>query len=160
MAPGDLDSGTDRLANGIFGLQVPADGARAAADKINGIQRYFVEETRLGIPVMPFDEALHGLVRAGATSFPQAVGLAATWDEGLVAEVSAAVAVETASRGIRQVLSPVVNIARDVRWGRTEETYGEDPYLASRLASANASSGRSTSRPSWRPSAREGPGRS
>jgi beta-glucosidase len=136
MAPGDLDLGTDGLTDGIFGLQVPAGEARGAADKINAIQRFFVERTRLGIPIMPFDEALHGLVRPGATSFPQAIGLAATWDEALVAEVASAVAAETASRGIRQVLSPVINIARDVRWGRTEETYGEDPYLASRLAAA------------------------
>ncbi len=136
MAPGDLDRGTDGLADGIFGLQVPAGDARGAADKINAIQRFFVEQTRLGIPIIPFDEALHGLVRPGATSFPQAIGLAATWDEALVAEVASAVAAETASRGIRQVLSPVINIARDVRWGRTEETYGEDPYLASRLAAA------------------------
>ena len=136
MAPGDLDRGTDGLSDGLCGLQVAADGARAAAEKINAIQKFFIERTRLGIPIIPFDEALHGLVRAGATSFPQAIGLAATWDESLVGEVASAVAAETASRGIRQVLSPVVNIARDVRWGRTEETYGEDPYLASRLAAA------------------------
>ncbi|MDH4196591.1 MAG: glycoside hydrolase family 3 C-terminal domain-containing protein, partial [Candidatus Aminicenantes bacterium] len=72
----------------------------------------------------------------GATAFPQAIGLAATWDVELMTEVAAAVASETASRGIRQVLSPVVNIARDVRWGRVEETYGEDPFLASRMAAA------------------------
>ncbi len=136
MAPGDLGSGAEGFTGGIFGLQVNADNPRAAADKINAIQKYFAEQTRLGIPVIPFDEALHGLVRPGSTAFPQAIGLAATWDTGLVQEVASAVAAETASRGIRQVLSPVVNIARDVRWGRTEETYGEDPYLASRLAAA------------------------
>lgn len=136
MAPGDLDRGTDGLSDGLFGLQITAEGARAAAEKINAIQRFFVERTRLGIPIIPFDEALHGLVRPGAISFPQAIGLASTWDEALVAEIASAIAAETASRGIRQVLSPVVNIARDVRWGRTEETYGEDPYLASRLAAA------------------------
>jgi beta-glucosidase len=136
MVPGDLDHGQDVYADGIFGLQVRAGGARAAAEKINAIQKFFVEETRLGIPIVPFEEALHGLVQPGATSFPQAIGLAATWDAGLVAEVASAIAAETSSRGIRQVLSPVVNIARDVRWGRTEETYGEDPYLASRLAAA------------------------
>ncbi len=137
MVPGDLDHGRDGYADGIFGLQVRGTGgARAAAEKINAIQKFFVEETRLGIPIVPFEEALHGLVQPGATSFPQAIGLAATWDAGLMAEVASAIAAETASRGIRQVLSPVVNIARDVRWGRTEETYGEDPYLASRLAAA------------------------
>src|SRR5438874_12232165 len=68
--------------------------------------------------------------------FPQAIALAATWDTALVGRVAAAIASETRSRGIRQVLSPVVNIANDVRWGRVEETYGEDPYLASRMAVA------------------------
>ena len=136
MAPGDLDRGTDGLTDGIFGLQVRTGGARETAEKIDAIQKFFVERTRLGIPAVPFEEALHGLVQPGATSFPQAIGLAATWDADLVAEVASAIAAETASRGIRQVLSPVVNIARDVRWGRTEETYGEDPYLASRLAAA------------------------
>jgi beta-glucosidase len=137
MIPGDLDRGKDGYKEGVFGLQVPTDAeARRAAEKINTIQKFFVEETRLGIPIIPFDEALHGLVRPGATAFPQAIGLAATWDVGLMTEVAAAVAAETASRGIRQVLSPVVNIARDVRWGRVEETYGEDPFLASRMAVA------------------------
>ncbi len=151
MAPGGLDHIAESCGDGIFGLQVrsaadpeaagtrgevPGAEGRRAAVEINAIQRYFVEKTRLGIPIVPFEEALHGLVQPGATSFPQAIGLAATWDTDLVAEVASAVAAETASRGIRQVLSPVVNIARDVRWGRTEETYGEDPYLASRLAAA------------------------
>ncbi len=137
MVAGDLDAGTAAYGDGIFGLQVrgPAD-ARAAAAKIDAIQKFFVEGTRLGIPIVPFEEALHGLVAPGATAFPQAIGLAAMWDPDLMNEVAGAVAAETRSRGIRQVLSPVVNIARDVRWGRVEETYGEDPHLASRLAVA------------------------
>ena len=137
MVAGDLDAGTDAYKDGIFGLQVrSAKDARGAAEKIDAMQKFFVEETRLGIPIVPFEEALHGLVAPGATAFPQAIGLAATWDTGLMADVSAAAAAETRSRGIRQVLSPVINIARDVRWGRTEETYGEDPFLASRMAVA------------------------
>jgi beta-glucosidase len=75
-------------------------------------------------------------VRPGATVFPQAIALAATWDTALVARVARAIATETRSRGVRQVLSPVVNIANDVRWGRVEETYGEDPYLASAMTRA------------------------
>ena len=137
MVAGDLDAGTDVWKDGIFGLQVRGDAdARAATEKINGIQKFFTEETRLGIPIIPFEEALHGLVSPGATAFPQAIGLAATWDVELMSAVAGAVAAETRSRGIRQVLSPVINIARDVRWGRVEETYGEDPFLASRLATA------------------------
>ena len=143
MIPGDLDDTTHDYSHGIFGLQIAtvdsgdaASVARAHAARINRIQRYFVERTRLGIPIIPFDEAVHGLVRPGATMFPQAVALAATWDTGLVARVARAIARETGTRGIRQVLSPVLNIASDVRWGRVEETYGEDPYLASLMGRA------------------------
>jgi len=142
MIPGDLDDPSHDYAGGIFGLQVgavdtpPERAARAHALRINTIQRYFVERTRLGIPIIPFEEALHGLARPGATVFPQAIALAASWDTTLVSRVADAIARETASRGIRQVLSPVVNIATDVRWGRVEETYGEDPVLASLLGVA------------------------
>jgi beta-glucosidase len=88
----------------------------------------------LGIPIISFDEALHGLVREGATVFPQSIALAATWDTALMHQVAGAIATETKMRGIRQILSPVINIASDVRWGRTEETYGEDPFLTSAMA--------------------------
>lgn len=147
MMPGDLDAGKERFKDGIFGFQVSTVGADdpqmrqmlqynpklTAAEtvkKVNQIQRYFVEETRLGIPAIIFDEALHGLVRGGATAFPQAIALAATFDTTLVSRVAHAIAMETKSRGIRQILSPVVNLATDVRWGRVEETYGEDPRLS------------------------------
>ncbi|MGB5674433.1 MAG: glycoside hydrolase family 3 N-terminal domain-containing protein, partial [Gemmatimonadota bacterium] len=144
MTPGSLDDPSHDYSSGVFGLQVSmppgaladssaASLAAAHAVRINDIQRYFVEETRLGIPIIPFDEALHGLVRPGATVFPQAIGLAATWDTALVGRVADGIAAETRSRGIRQVLSPVVNLADDVRWGRVEETYGEDPHLASEM---------------------------
>lgn len=148
MIPGDLDDPANHYSNGIFGLQIsaapraaedtlpPADPARAHAERINGIQRFFIERTRLGIPIIPFDEAVHGLVREGATVFPQAIALAATWDTALMARVAGAIAREAGSRGVRQVLSPVVNIASDVRWGRVEETYGEDPYLTSAMGRA------------------------
>jgi beta-glucosidase len=153
MIPGDLEEGKEKYKNGIFGFQVATaaqsgneteqmlrysagSNAYNTAIKINEIQRYFVEETRLGIPIIPFDEALHGLVRNGATAFPQSIALAATWDTALMMEVGQAIAMETKSRGIRQILSPVLNIARDVRWGRTEETYGEDPFLTSQMGYA------------------------
>jgi beta-glucosidase len=142
MIPGDLDNAANDYSKGIFGLQISAapgaaiGSARAHAERINAIQRYFVEKTRLGIPIIPFEEAVHGLRSDGATMFPSAIALASTWDRDLVGRVSAAIARETGSRGIRQVLSPVVNIADDVRWGRVEETYGEDPYLSSVMARA------------------------
>ena len=151
MIPGDLDKGDSlQYKNGIFGFQVSAaakgdaagqmlnygtaENAVSLAKKINGIQEYFVERTRLGIPIIAFDEALHGLVRGGATTFPQSIGLAASFDTALMRQVAGAIATEARARGIRQILSPVINIASDPRWGRVEETYGEDPYLTSRMA--------------------------
>ena len=110
--------------------------AMESAEAINAIQKYFVEKTRLGIPLIIYAEALHGLIKGGATSFPQSIALAATWDTTLVGKVGLAVSQECRSRGFRDILSPVVNIANDVRWGRTEETYGEDPYLSSRIGVA------------------------
>lgn len=153
MIPGDRDDGAHDYRNGSFGLQINApigmraDGlrtdtinaavvARAHTDRINAIQRYFVNDTRLGIPLMPFEETLHGLGREGATTFPQAIALAATWDTALVSRVATAIGRETRSRGIRMSLSPVINIANDVRWGRVEETYGEDTWLTSAMARA------------------------
>ena len=152
MIPGNLSDGKEKYRHGIFGFQVGSTGdtdaagqlikrndttsAVATARRINAIQKFFVEETRLGIPFIAFEEALHGLVKEGCTVFPQAIALAATWDTAQVAEVAQAIATETRSRGIRDVLSPVVNIASDVRWGRTEETYGEDPVLCSEMGVA------------------------
>jgi beta-glucosidase len=111
-------------------------GARDAALKANQIQKRAVEGSRLGIPVMIHDEGLHGLIGKGATSFPQAIGLAATWDPDLLHDVATVIGRQTKSRGIGQLLSPVLNIARDVRWGRVEETYGEDPVLTSEMGVA------------------------
>ena len=109
---------------------------REGALRANEIQRKYIEETRLGIPVIIHDESLHGCMAKFSTVFPQAIALAATWDPDLVYRVAKAIARETRSRGIHHVLAPVVNIARDVRAGRTEETYGEDPYLISTMAYA------------------------
>lgn len=109
---------------------------KEGAVRSNWFQRRAIEEGRLGIPVIVHDEALHGCVARGCTSFPQAIGLAATWDPDLMYRVAKVIGRETRARGIHQVLSPVVNIARDVRAGRTEETYGEDPYLTSLMGAA------------------------
>lgn len=153
MIPGDLGLDSTIYKHGIFGFQVntvqqqqgasgqmltysAAQSARQTLQKINAIQRYFIEQTRLGIPIIAFDEALHGLVRSEATAFPQSIALAATWDTSLMSRVASAIANETKSRGIRHVLSPVVNLATDPRWGRTEETYGEDPVLSAAMGVA------------------------
>lgn len=131
-----IEWGKNLTVNGLGGVGplLRSYVAKEAAEKGNEMQKLAVEKTRLGIPMIIHDEALHGLVGNNATSFPQAIGLAATWDTDLMTKVAAAIGKETRSRGIRQVLSPVVNMARDVRWGRVEETYGEDPYLQSRMA--------------------------
>jgi beta-glucosidase len=102
----------------------------------NSVQRYQLEKTRLGIPEMFLSEGLHGVMEYGSTSYPQALGLAATFDPALVKRVFTAVGDEAGSRGLDQVFSPVLDIARDPRWGRTEETYGEDPFLVSRIGVA------------------------
>jgi beta-glucosidase len=109
---------------------------RDAAILRNAMQRYQVEKTRLGIPAISMGEALHGFMENGSTSFPQALGLASTWDPELVRQVFTAAADEMASAGDDQAFTPVLDLARDPRWGRTEETYGEDPYLGSRIGVA------------------------
>jgi beta-glucosidase len=123
---------------GIGRIERPSDGhgARAQAEYTNAIQRWVKENTRLGIPVIFHDEALHGLMGAEATSFPQAIALASTWNPDLVERAFAVVAREARARGAQQVLAPVVDVARDPRWGRFEETYGEDPCLVSQLGLA------------------------
>src|SRR5258708_22760915 len=109
---------------------------RKAAILRNGVPRYLQEKTHLGIPTLFMGEALHGFMEYGSTSFPQALGLASTWDPELVHQVFTADGEEAGASGAGQVFSPVLDIARDPRWGRTEETYGEDPFLASRMGVA------------------------
>ncbi|HKG97757.1 MAG TPA: glycoside hydrolase family 3 N-terminal domain-containing protein, partial [Pyrinomonadaceae bacterium] len=111
-------------------------GPRATAVFTNAVQKFVIEHSRLGIPVTFHEEALHGLASPGATSFPQAIALGGTWDVDLVREIFSVAAVEGRARGAHQVLAPVVDLARDPRWGRMEETYGEDPYLVSRMGVA------------------------
>jgi beta-glucosidase len=116
----------------------PANGkdARGIAELTNAIQGFFIEHSRLGIPVIFHEECLHGHAAKGGTSFPQPIGLAATFNPALVEALYAMAAEEARLRGTHQVLTPVVDVARDPRWGRVEETFGEDPYLVSRLGMA------------------------
>jgi beta-glucosidase len=123
---------------GIGRIERPGDGrgARAEAEFTNAIQRWVKDSTRLAIPILFHEEALHGLEAAQATSFPQAIALASSWNPELVERVFTATAAEARARGVHQVLAPVVDVVRDPRWGRIEETYGEDPYLAARMGVA------------------------
>jgi len=109
---------------------------RESAELANEIQEFVAKKSRLGIPIMIHDECLHGCMTRGSTIFPQSIALASTWDPELMERVAVAIGKETRARGIHQCLSPTINIARDPRCGRTEETYGEDPYLASAMAVA------------------------
>ena len=100
-------------------------------------QKWAMESTRLGIPILFHEESLHGLAAKDATAFPQSIGLASTWDPDLIRNINALIAEETSARGVHSVLSPVVDVARDPRWGRIEETFGEDPYLVGEMGVAS-----------------------
>jgi beta-glucosidase len=110
--------------------------ARGMAEFTNAIQKFFMEHSRLGIPVIFHEECLHGHAAIGGTSFPQPIALGATFDPELVEALFTMTAAEARLRGTHQALTPVVDVAREPRWGRVEETYGEDPYLVSRMGIA------------------------
>jgi beta-glucosidase len=110
--------------------------ARQMAETTNAIQKFFLENTRLGIPVVFHEECLHGHAAVDGTSFPQPIALASTFDPDLIESIFTVTALEARSRGAHQALTPVVDVARDPRWGRVEETYGEDPFLISRMGIA------------------------
>jgi beta-glucosidase len=126
--PSDAGSDPATPANG--------KGARGMAELTNAIQKFFVEHSRLGIPVFFHEECLHGHAAKDGTSFPQPIGLAATFNPSLVEKLYAMTAEETRARGAHQALTPVVDVAREPRWGRVEETFGEDPFLVAQMGMA------------------------
>ncbi len=125
------DAGKDEEASHEDGFD-----ARQTVELTNDIQKFFIENSRLGIPVVFHEECLHGLASKWATSFPQPIGLAGTFNTKLVERLYAMTAEETRVRGGHQALTPVVDVARDPRWGRVEETFGEDPYLVAKMGVA------------------------
>jgi beta-glucosidase len=135
----ELGSNASLLKHGIGAISKGNHGLdpKPGAIFMNNFQKYLLENTRLAIPALAHEEALRGLLAAEATSFPQALGLGSTWDVDLIEEIFTAVAKEARSRGINHVLAPVFDVARDARWGRTEEMWGEDPYLVSRIGVAS-----------------------
>ena len=128
---------------GVPGISGAAGGTAArwrtpqqTVEFINALQKWALEETRLGIPVLVHEESLHGYMATEATMFPQAIALAGTFDTDLMRRVQSVIAREVRARGVPLVLSPVVDIVRDPRWGRIEETWGEDQYLAAEMGVA------------------------
>ena len=136
----DEAAAADLLADGIG--QVTRIGSSTglwpdeSARLLNSVQEFAVHRTRLGIPVVLHEESVAGFTHRGATVFPQALGLAATWDPGLVEEVAEVIRAQMLGTGARMALAPVLDVARDPRWGRVEETYGESPELCSRMGVA------------------------
>ncbi|MEJ8814127.1 glycoside hydrolase family 3 N-terminal domain-containing protein [Variovorax ureilyticus] len=134
----DADSVLRRLAHGIGQITRPlgthsveaGSGLRA----LNKLQRYLRNETRLGIPAISHEECLAGMMTRDGTLFPSPLALGATWNPALVEEVAAKIGFECRELGCQQGLAPVLDVSRDVRWGRTEETFGEDPYLVGVMA--------------------------
>jgi beta-glucosidase len=145
------EKASQSIPNGIGHMGRPSDTAglswaqfsdnafREPADAIeftNAVQRFSVEKTRLGIPVLFHEETAHGLAVKGATSFPIPPGLGSTWDPDLIEDVFTYVARQARGRGVAVGLSPVLDLIRDPRWGRCEEFFGEDPYLVGEMGAA------------------------
>ncbi len=130
-----------RNGHGLGQVGRPSDAAgglspRRTVELTNAIQRFFIEESRLGIPVIFHEECLHGQAAPESTSFPQPIALAGTFNPDLIERLYSMTAHEARVRGTHQALTPVVDVARDPRWGRVEETFGEDPWLVSRMGIA------------------------
>ncbi|HON71918.1 MAG TPA: glycoside hydrolase family 3 N-terminal domain-containing protein, partial [bacterium] len=126
------------LKNGIGQITRVAGYAEREPEEsveiINEIQKFLKEETRLGIPAIIHEECLSGVMTKGATTFPQAIGMASTFEPSYIEKMTSIIRKEMRAFGVHQGLSPVLDIPRDPRWGRTEETFGEDPYLVSKMA--------------------------
>ncbi|HEV2700931.1 MAG TPA: glycoside hydrolase family 3 N-terminal domain-containing protein [Steroidobacteraceae bacterium] len=133
---GQVARPSDINGSGGDPLQTPFRDARQTVALVNAIQHFQVEDTRLGIPALFHEEGLHGYAARDATSFPQAIALASSWDPQLLTRVFSVAGREIRARGVQMVLAPVVDVGRDPRWGRIEETYGEDPYLVGQLGIA------------------------
>ena len=127
--------GTYAFLDEFTGTSSPG-GPRVAAQHRNVLQTWILKNTRLGIPILFHGEALHGAVTAGATSFPEAVGLGSTWDPELLERMFTTVGLEARAAGNALVLAPVLDLSRDPRYGRVEEMYSEDPYLVAQLGIA------------------------
>ena len=128
-----IPNGIGHISRVAASSLLPADRSAALA---NAIQRFLVEQTRLGIPAIVHEESCAGYLARGATTFPQSIGLAATWEPDLVYALADVIRTQMRAAGAHHTLAPVLDVVRDPRWGRVEETYGEDPYLISQIGNA------------------------
>lgn len=126
----------EKFRNGVGTIDGFTLSVKEYSSAVNKIQKYLVNETRLGIPAIFLSESIHGLVQNGATIYPQSIAMASSWNTDLVWEIACQIRKEVKAIGASQVLSPDLDLARELRWGRIEESYGEDPYLASRIGVA------------------------
>lgn len=135
-----IEKANKLLKNGIGQITRPGGATgfstKQTAKLANEIQRYLISKTRLGIPAFMHEECLSGYMTRGATIFPQMIGLASTWEPELAQRMSQSIKEQMKTLGIHQGLSPVVDVTRDPRWGRVEETFGEDPYLIAKMGVA------------------------
>lgn len=132
-AAAQINNGIGHISRvGAASLLPPVQSAELA----NAIQRYLVEQTRLGIPAILHEESCAGYLARDATTYPQAIGLAATWEPALIEKMAVEIRKQLRVVGAHQGLAPVVDVVRDGRWGRLEETFGEDPYLISQIGIA------------------------
>ena len=140
----DMYSGSDLTVNGKLSIEKTDkvlkkttigsihDYYPETPEAANEVQKYIIENTRLGIPAVFIEESLHGYCGRGSTTFPVSIGMASTWDVALIEKIGKVIGTETRSSGVHFGLSPVLGIGREPRWGRIQETFGEDPYLAAR----------------------------
>ncbi len=124
------------LSFGKLGFMGNGLSPREAAVQYNNVQKYLKSKTKFGIPGMKSGEGIFAYMAFKSTTFPHSLGQAASWDPEVVAKVADVISNEMKSRGVRNILSPVLNMGRDPRWGRTSETYGEDPYMVSKMGLA------------------------
>ncbi|MFC6769084.1 glycoside hydrolase family 3 protein, partial [Natrinema soli] len=134
----DEEAVDEHLSNGIGHLtRIGGEGSlppTEAAERTNELQAYLRNETRLGIPAIPHEECLSGYMGPEGTTFPQMIGMASTWSPELLESVTDTIRNQLEAIGTAHALSPVLDVARDLRWGRVEETFGEDPYLVAAMA--------------------------
>ena len=124
------------MQNGAGVCDSPFESIYTVAQNSARSKKYARENTRLGIPFIQIGECLHGQLAYGATIFPQAIAQGSTWNAPLIEEMGSIIAYEASTSGVDQALSPLFDIIRDPRYGRTEESYSEDPYIVGKIGSA------------------------